>query len=1367
MSRYSTEQLKRGVVAPLHYNQSVVPSKNDYSSVASLLQSSTSPQNNHSQKQQQQQQQQLVLDDKSSSILTATTTTTSSSSSSAGSTNAGIETSFPRYRPDYSRAQHPVIPSHATIRTTAPSSMASSSFETSPLVTTNPSVNSLSPEQIRFEKYVNRFAAHDIRTSPLRRQKSPANTPVQSPANQSRLNSEKLSVTDRIQQFNKGGGSPKQHRLPLPQNQFSASPVRHNRKASVQSESIGKFSGVEQNCQMTNDADFTSTLTHTPCKNIAAVDIPSAKSSSPWSNRQATPRMPKVAATPTSATTMTNIPMSTSTSEQESLSSTQDRSEIPPPSLNRRIVPTRPLISDGPRSLSYDQPRNARQIEVQSPNRVADLRRKLWDNNETLQVAVPPSLHYVGGSNDDELDEDQPAVDSMSGPQRITPKMAFAALKGPEMAGRYGQRSRSLSPKRPPYVSTFKTRYYEAALASRRQAMARNELSPNVAAKSNQCSQETHDMKKRAQTKGQPYALASQENVDAESHHLHAQQSKQNKFQTGERSMQDTDPPRKVNPQQPNDYGPRKAHNFDSRTTESQIRTQQHHLQNQMVKSSTNKLISQPQQQQRQVVSTTTITSNDGNNNQASLAWRRQSMPSLVDERSDTTGDASVAKLVAKLNSINRDNPAEALAQIDSILKAESKSDSSDLNQGRRAYSPTSPVCVQEEKKDDCEHRDGDEEEDDEDDDDDDETSMSSITNPSYMHGPWGTHNSAQALLAGQSLRPNALQLYQQRPKTARIPHTSARSSQRATPPTTIQVKELPGPQGANQVRGHLEQLLTNDVSSESRNAAAIAMKIRMWDDLSASKSSVKLDEVNSIVPSLQEEIISATTDELGSIITPADHQMAESSASSHRESPLMMSALPTPQSSLLGAIDSLDVSGSEGQTNDRVSTGFLSPQFDVVVNSQQKENHPQRGRPLSRDDPPPPRNVSALSSLGSRRNHPWDHHHPRNRSASRDSNSNHDDLTLNHLSSIGDNDAHKLRPIDPAPVTSPRNALPVRRDGPVKAGQRSPARGTGDSSIVRSVLPFDSRGEADSRNDVNTANSGQVRSNQSNRVLATNPAEKVGDIMRSSNASSNSVQRATPERDSDGRNELEFKNGGTFEVDPKLLRENDDFGFPIRVKKTEDRVTLFSNEFDPAWEPQATDPFFPVNASTKVLVPQQRHSKSDRLTVRDVVRAGAGTPPTSKSSNTPPVSITQETENGDQRTRSPGRARFPMLKLKRSQDAVVPPPPPPPLKKQGGDSPSKPIKVVRFEHPQDTKSADTASSSATSLSKFGLLNLKKNRDGAGSNQAGKNSESDTDRSMVKTGGRQNAGSPSRERSGSFNIVQRFNRLMRERENLE
>lgn len=736
-------------------------------------------------------------------------------------------------------------------------------------------------------------------------------------------------------------------------------------------------------------------------------------------------------------------------------------------------------------------------------------------------------------------------------------------------------------------------------------------------------------------------------------------------------------------------------------------------------------------------------------------------MPSLVDERSDTTGEASVAKLVAKLNSISRDNPAEALAQIDSILRAESKSSSGDMDQARLQ---TPLKSLQEEKKDEYEALD----DEDSDSDDDDETSMSSITNPSYAHAMLGPQNLPPLLSSGRSLRPNALQTYQQPPSAAEGQDVKARTrnKQRHTPPATIKVKEPSGNRVVDHFMGRLDQLLTNENTPESRNAAAIAMKIRMWDEMSISKSPSKLDEALSVVPSLQEEIISATTDELGSIVTPADAAANGSVASSQRESPLIMSCLATPPSSLLMPAGSLDNS-NQGSRQDALATGLDVPQSDL---SDAQDELFERGRQRSREESPPPRQHSR-KSLTPRRNHPWDHHHPRNRSESREPNPSYEETSKK------DGQGLELKPIDPAPVTSPRNVLSIPREAVSNGVKRSPPRGPEQSIPVRkdvsmvrresdgqSFVPVAAQVRGDSEAQPESAtiselnNQGKVnlrKASSKQREPKTPPNDVIGSSQKArGNGGVGTVRSVETSGGGDDWNTSAFQ-GSSFEVDPKLLKENDEFGFPIRIKQDESRVTSFLDDFDPAWEPLTATTFFPTKKD-KPSVAQQLQPQQDT------------TLPSNDGVNSMPNKVQQ-----DRRPKSPGRARFNILRMKKGQDSVL-------------QSPSfdnqKVVDGTRQNQfsgrTSPEKHRDDSITRTPEKSKFSILKLKKSRDESLNkydppaahldstvlSQTQKRSISKSPRPKATGSPLPSRGSPSRERSGSFNIVQRFNRLRREKE---
>lgn len=1267
----------------------------------------------------------------------------------------GSESSLPRYRPDYSRSQHPLPPS------TRPSSSSERPFP-----------STMSPEQIRFERYINRFAVHDPRSSPVKRQKEPTDAPQQ----QLHSPPEILSVSERINRFNKGGGQPQHQQLPIPQQQrhHSASPLRTTNpppKASQRSEGVERSSVEDQNRLTSSGYNRIIVVeggsgwnpTTNQQEDYSAPELarpmPSNSSSSEYPTA---PLTPKLTTSMSTTTTATNYTVSTAASGEPESMPNLDRRDVPPTQPSR-FTPTRcvrPLVAEGQRSYSYDQPRSnatTSAIETSSPARVAELRKKLWDTNETLQVAVPPSLHYIGGLRD----QSERSLVEEKGTSRSASK-AVLPKGGPEMAGRFGQRSRSHSPKRPQYASsTFKSRYYEAALASRR-AHAAKEMSPKIAAKRLSFPPKQNEPDRIELERW--HSEVPTQTADVEPRNRNDDYNHNN--ETDELPKQDYGPQR-GRQQQPRDYGPRKRYNLDSRDTESQ--RMQEHLESIMVNATT---VAQQEQQKQQQQQQSAVTTSNGENAVSSM-WRRQPMPSLVDERSDTTGEASVAKLVARLSSISRDNPAEALAQIDSILRAESKSSSGDMDHGRLQTPITS---VQEEKKDDYECLEGD------DSDDDDETSMSSITNPSYAHATLAHQNLPQLLTSGRNARPNSLQTYQQPPSAAEGKETKTRTKEkrRPTPPSTIQVKEPSGKRGVDQFMGRLDQLLTNDDNRESRNAAAIAMKIRMWDELSVSKSPSKMDEALSTVPSFQEEIISATTDELGSIVTPADCPTNGSVTSSHGESPLIMSCLPTPPSSLLmpGGGDSMDVS-NEGSRQE----------FDVCNTQDQLY---ERGRQRSREDSPPPLD-SSKKSLTPRRNHPWDHHHPRNRSESREPNPSYEDRTVD----VGE--GLEMRPIDPAPITSPRIVLSVPREADSQGLRRSPPRGQqppmgsrNDVSNARSRSDGQAFGpvtaqvrgesEAPSHDLVSEVNHqtklSLTKASSKQREPATPTNDKVGLAKKTRGFVGNEPRATVKLMDTSGGGdgwEASALRGHSFEVDPKLLKENDEFGFPIRVKQDDAQAPSFLDDFDPAWEPLTASTFFPTK-NAKPSAAQQRLSQREATlrangTLRD---AATSMPIDAPAPNIVDDSDVMKQRGGDRRSKSPGRTRFSLLRMKKSHDSA--------LHSPSFDN-SKPIDGTSLKQGAARMSPgkrrdNIDRSKSPEKSKFSLLKLKKGREDF-SNTGPPALQVDTAampqtqrRSVSKSPGPKGTVSPGpsrvspgRDRTGSFNIVQRFNRLRREREN--
>lgn len=175
------------------------------------------------------------------------------------------------------------------------------------------------------------------------------------------------------------------------------------------------------------------------------------------------------------------------------------------------------------------------------------------------------------------------------------------------------------------------------------------------------------------------------------------------------------------------------------------------------------------------------------------------------------TDFSDIATLVAKLSAVSRDDPEDALAQIDMILQtAESHSsmgasaeDRTPVNRGASWASPHSASREHQPVQDE-------EEEDGEDSGDDDETSVSSITNPTYgVVKQDGVEK--VPVFSKSNTRPNALQSYSYKqtitPQSGQVPtpnHSAdylkkkARSSRasrrdRSPPPASISVSSSKG----------------------------------------------------------------------------------------------------------------------------------------------------------------------------------------------------------------------------------------------------------------------------------------------------------------------------------------------------------------------------------------------------------------------------------------------------------------------------------------------------------------------------------------------------------------------------------------------
>lgn len=285
-----------------------------------------------------------------------------------------------------------------------------------------------------------------------------------------------------------------------------------------------------------------------------------------------------------------------------------------------------------------------------------------------------------------------------------------------------------------------------------------------------------------------------------------------------------------------------------------------------------------------------------------------ESIP-ITQSSSTATSDNYVAKLVAKLNAVRRDNPSAALAQIDAILRAESQSSSGDRQERadqevgalNQPVPPAQRGFEQEEESD---------EEDETTSSEEDETTVSSITNPTFQSL---RHNNdqadaARALVPHPSLHslpkahvaevngyatPYTMQQQQQPRHPWEAPNEKALKPKKikGTPPPSIRVtspretsNEQPDSETTNIEESvaarRLDRYMQHQQTSpvDPNNPAELAEKIRMWDEMSnPSVTQAQSREYQMSSGTIEgqtqplEEVLSNATEDLGSIVTPAD----------------------------------------------------------------------------------------------------------------------------------------------------------------------------------------------------------------------------------------------------------------------------------------------------------------------------------------------------------------------------------------------------------------------------------------------------------------------------------------------------------------
>ena len=176
----------------------------------------------------------------------------------------------------------------------------------------------------------------------------------------------------------------------------------------------------------------------------------------------------------------------------------------------------------------------------------------------------------------------------------------------------------------------------------------------------------------------------------------------------------------------------------------------------------------------------------------------------------------NVSELVAKLNSVNRENPTEALAAIDSILRQESRSLSGEQEQPVRGTtqakreSPTIEYIS---------------------DDSSDETSVSSITNPFTPESRNETVASAfsPSTSSFRRPRPSALQSYTS-VKNPETPTTSTEGTMSRSQKKRQQLKAFPPPTTIK-IKGSKDELKASKIPKIPPPPKVASRRSHPWDD--------------------------------------------------------------------------------------------------------------------------------------------------------------------------------------------------------------------------------------------------------------------------------------------------------------------------------------------------------------------------------------------------------------------------------------------------------------------------------------------------------------------------------------------------------
>ena len=425
-------------------------------------------------------------------------------------------------------------------------------------------------------------------------------------------------------------------------------------------------------------------------------------------------------------------------------------------------------------------------VERPARTSIKDLKRQLWDNDETLQVSVRPTLAYADGD--------------ASYHDHHRRKTYYGRREAPEMAGKKGHRStRSLSPGRRSISSQdgsekkFNSKYYEAAIAARLRGKVRptevltqgdrdhkdsDRRSRPEPSRTRDGSVERRGWETDASQNNRSSTVSSERRLSSSNRDQHARSVREASIERRDYGSRFVEDRSKIRGSSVERSGRKRETSIDRRVRSMSVDRKAKEWSAERKRDSfsifsrearpprgeqspffaqrKSQQIEPPSVPHAQMTShqasadrresgkshgdtpplvrsgswtVSSVRQRGQNSFETNKSWEKQAPMSdnkhanfeLARQNSGT----NISKLVAKLSAVNRQNPSQALAEIDSILKAESDSNgggSSLERSSEKHLSSSSNVpgrdSNEEEEEDTCT---------------DDETTVSSITNPTYQ----------------------------------------------------------------------------------------------------------------------------------------------------------------------------------------------------------------------------------------------------------------------------------------------------------------------------------------------------------------------------------------------------------------------------------------------------------------------------------------------------------------------------------------------------------------------------------------------------------------------------------------------------------